>query len=661
MANNESVTKRVAVYELAKELKLDSRRLIDLLHRLQVEGIRNHMSPVPLEAVEAVRRIMQGGLPPLKVKKRQNDAPASVHRPIKLKSLRKTVNALEMVLHQLGKTLRQDQLCFLNKLNVSCRTVDGIVSMYTSNPSQDGPVLWNRMLSLRDLFVDQRKKLESEWLFPPITSAETLLSSLSEISGLQRLEYIGEIRKVFEQLSDRFNCLRDMSGGDPLKVKIRALLRNLREILDQLEPHHRLAPYVPLILTASTVQDCLQLTDTSPLLRETLWNAYYEAGRVYCDAWAGLERRHKIDALLATTSDDSWVDSSTISAMSAIQQTYEHPSLLAQAAIDILDTSAPPIELLEFPAQIGLSSDLFTKAALAIPVETLPFENQWDRAVLARFRMRYYGRPSVASRSTQPEPRYNQRVMSDLRVAMEHYQSPVLQPEERAHLNDVYHKSLVALEHSTKTPPLEGWRSPIVYSYLGNLGWLSYQVTAEHHAWGRFHIWTDHGELDFVLNEYIEPRNDNELIVLTWAFSVLEGLRCEHTKLTPEGYRPHRRKLQLHKIGTHSPKARHRFKNSSRPMLRHANESRYMKAHLSSPTLVRGHTMDLKGLKHPKPRQLELAQLYRIHVEPGHTFCRPHIRGATKPGLQWHISWDTNAIIHELPDIARPRDKASHL
>ena len=206
---------------------------------------------------------------------------------------------------------------------------------------------------------------------------------------------------------------------------------------------------------------------------------------------------------------------------------------------------------------------------------------------------------------------------------------------------------------------MEGWTSPVAYSYLANLGWLSYRVTAEYHAWGRFHIWTDHGELEFTLDEYIEPRNDNELIVLTWAFSVLEGLRCEHTRFTPEGYRPHRRKLQLRTTGTHSPKARRQFKNSSRPILRHANEPRYMKVHLSSPTLVRGHTVDLKGRKQPKPRQLELARLYRIHVDPGHTFCRPHLRGAKKEGLQWHISWDANAIIHKLPDIASRREHES--
>jgi translation initiation factor IF-2 len=52
------------VYELAKELKLDSRRLIDLLHRLKVENIKNHMSTVEPEAVKTVRDIMEGKLPP---------------------------------------------------------------------------------------------------------------------------------------------------------------------------------------------------------------------------------------------------------------------------------------------------------------------------------------------------------------------------------------------------------------------------------------------------------------------------------------------------------------------------------------------------------------------------------------------------------------------
>jgi len=56
--------KGIRVYELAKELKIDSRRLIDLLHRLQVENIRNHMSTVEAEPERVVRDIMQGKLPP---------------------------------------------------------------------------------------------------------------------------------------------------------------------------------------------------------------------------------------------------------------------------------------------------------------------------------------------------------------------------------------------------------------------------------------------------------------------------------------------------------------------------------------------------------------------------------------------------------------------
>ncbi|MGC8488436.1 MAG: translation initiation factor IF-2 N-terminal domain-containing protein, partial [Clostridia bacterium] len=51
---------KVRVYELAKELKIDSRRLIDLLHRLHVENIKNHMSTVEPEAVTVVRNIMEG-------------------------------------------------------------------------------------------------------------------------------------------------------------------------------------------------------------------------------------------------------------------------------------------------------------------------------------------------------------------------------------------------------------------------------------------------------------------------------------------------------------------------------------------------------------------------------------------------------------------------
>ncbi len=52
------------MYELAKEVKLDSRRLIDLLHRLHVENIKNHMSTVEPEAVQTVKDIMEGKLPP---------------------------------------------------------------------------------------------------------------------------------------------------------------------------------------------------------------------------------------------------------------------------------------------------------------------------------------------------------------------------------------------------------------------------------------------------------------------------------------------------------------------------------------------------------------------------------------------------------------------
>ncbi len=54
---------KVRVYELAKELNLDSRRLIDLLHRLHVENIKNHMSTVEPEAIAVVRNIMEGKLP----------------------------------------------------------------------------------------------------------------------------------------------------------------------------------------------------------------------------------------------------------------------------------------------------------------------------------------------------------------------------------------------------------------------------------------------------------------------------------------------------------------------------------------------------------------------------------------------------------------------
>ncbi|NMP21831.1 translation initiation factor IF-2 [Sulfobacillus harzensis] len=66
---------KVRVYELAKELKLDSRRLIDLLHRLKVENIKNHMSTVEPDAVKTVRDIMEGKLPP-------EPKPAANHGPV---------------------------------------------------------------------------------------------------------------------------------------------------------------------------------------------------------------------------------------------------------------------------------------------------------------------------------------------------------------------------------------------------------------------------------------------------------------------------------------------------------------------------------------------------------------------------------------------------
>ena len=50
------------VYELGKELNLDSRRLIDLLHRLGVE-VKNHMSKLDDPVVQQVRDIVEGKLP----------------------------------------------------------------------------------------------------------------------------------------------------------------------------------------------------------------------------------------------------------------------------------------------------------------------------------------------------------------------------------------------------------------------------------------------------------------------------------------------------------------------------------------------------------------------------------------------------------------------
>ena len=47
------------VYEVAKALNLDSRRLIDLLRRLKVE-VRNHMSTLEPAVIHRVTEIVQG-------------------------------------------------------------------------------------------------------------------------------------------------------------------------------------------------------------------------------------------------------------------------------------------------------------------------------------------------------------------------------------------------------------------------------------------------------------------------------------------------------------------------------------------------------------------------------------------------------------------------
>jgi len=51
-------TGRLRVYELAKQLDLDSRRLIDLLRRLGIE-VRNHMSTLEPDAIQKVTEIVK--------------------------------------------------------------------------------------------------------------------------------------------------------------------------------------------------------------------------------------------------------------------------------------------------------------------------------------------------------------------------------------------------------------------------------------------------------------------------------------------------------------------------------------------------------------------------------------------------------------------------
>lgn len=392
--------------------------------------------------------------------------------------------------------------------------------------------------------------------------------------------------------------------------------------------------------TMQEVKRCLDGKGRS--VDASTWMRWYESARTVCNKWALLESTGRTSSYVPT-----WLANSPVFAI------YKNSKHFAKALIRVLDNAAPPSE--------GRGVDdrpipnLLVAQTLKIDVSKTSVHDAWARAVLQYYRMHYLNEDKSLSHRT-PEGRQPRTLFPDWRLAIMDYPPAQLQPEEKVRLNIMYQKCLGALEHSSHTPPLEGWKSPVEYRYLAHLGWRTYQVTAEYHAWGRFHIWTDHGELDFALSEYIEPGNDNELIVLTWAFSVLEGLRCEHTKFTPDGYRP-RKSLALHKSGTHSPKAHRRFITSIHSIRRHASEPQYMKARLSRPTLVRGHSVDLKGRGQPKPPALELARLYRVHVAPGHTFRRPHPRGISqKEELQWHISWDTHAVIHELPNIAQVKN-----
>ncbi len=71
------------VYELAKELKMDSRRLLDLLHRLH-EDVKNHMSTLEEPVVQQVRDIVAGKLPvapPPEKPKAEAPRPARVEGP----------------------------------------------------------------------------------------------------------------------------------------------------------------------------------------------------------------------------------------------------------------------------------------------------------------------------------------------------------------------------------------------------------------------------------------------------------------------------------------------------------------------------------------------------------------------------------------------------
>lgn len=653
------------VYELAKELRLDSRRLIDLLQRLKIQGIHNHMSSVPPQAAQQVREIMQGKLPP----EPASSSLSTVHESKRERRIRRLVHDMESLRSEIERipeprdtSSRQKQIWHFMK------EVANVVGGNTEPLPDNLHELWNRMLQINDRLTEHHHALASVDLSTALGHATTVLHDIHDMGDIVQISdepLLNEARKsakVLRVALEHFqyrNQDRDMALDRHASETLRALSRKVKILTSSQKTDQPLAKQQKGQSTEQAMREVERcLNGKGYLVDASTWMRWYESGRVVCNEWAMLESRRVAHQTVqrkrqAVTLSNLpyWLDSSTAF------KTYKTPGLLAKALITFLDSAAPSSK----GHDVGRRSipNLFVAQTLKIDVSKLSVNNIWDRIMLDHYRTHYMHKAESLPQ-TVPEGRPLQESFPDWRSAIMHYENPSLLPEEKVRLSIVYQKSVAALEHSTKTPPLEGWKSPVGYSYLANLGWLSYRVTAEFHAWGRFHIWTDHGELDFTLHEYIEPSSDTELIVLAWAFSVLEGLRCDYTSFAAEGYRP-RSKLMLHKSGTHSPKAHRRFKNSSRSRVRHTSEPRYMKAHLSSPTLVRGHTVDLKGRKQPSAEQVELARLYRIHVEPGHTFRRPHPRGAKKEGLQWHISWDANAVIHELPDIGQVRNNPDNL
>lgn len=516
MEDSTTINGQVRVYQLAKEVRLDSRRLIDLLHRLRIPDIRNHMSWVPIDAAQQVRAIMAGKVP------------SDPYPPVNsLRHPSKNTRDVQRPDHEASQQLESSMAPKRARTGLA-DTLDRALSVIAS--------------------------LDNSQVTPG-----SLINGLSV--SRRAIGALEAALKRYEQY--------------PLK---RTLSRRGNSALHKLREHHTRL-HTSMAQSAQTVHRCL--TDHEYPVDVSTWDQWYKAGQMLCNEWAYVEAHPTVVADFTPYCE------------AAHCKPYKKPMPLAQALLTVLER-LNPVNVASPGTSRG--STLLNLHAQQFDVSQMPLFDVWGRALLA-----WHRKPASDAEWWPPIP------SSD---------PLVLKPHVKTRLMDIYQKSLTALEQNTLTPPLDGGKSPVRYEYLTRLGWRYFHVTAEPRAWGRFHIWTDQGEIEFVVRQYVEPRDDTHLVMLTWTFAVLEGLRCAHTTLTP-------------KDDPHRP-----IRNASR---KHS-------------TLVRGHTMDLRGRKHPSPQQLELARLFRVSVPPGHTFCRPHRRG-NKHNVTWHIQWDPKAIIHTLPHI----------